>query len=192
MAHFQLKDCFTRRIRDNAIQLLSQHLLHSKLEQLSAWFIRSGQTKNEVGPDRIQTFMLRLSDILIRSSCAPQVHLRSCLKKRAKLNLCCALSPESLVRPRPRPDRSLSPDSAAEYWAEARRLACYPNARLPDSTSLPAIERYDFPAPPSPAVVMIDKPRCTNMYDKIDFMAAILDLSEFFSGLRVFIIMTAR
>lgn len=66
-------------------------------------------------------------------------------------------SAESLVRPRARPDRSLSPDSAAEYWAEARRLACYPNARLPDSTSLPAIERYDFPAPPSPAVVMIDK-----------------------------------
>ncbi|KAA0200726.1 Dematin [Fasciolopsis buskii] len=68
-------------------------------------------------------------------------------------------SAESLVRPRARPDRSLSPDSAAEYWAEARRLACYPNARLPDSTSLPAIERYDFPAPPSPAVVMIDKRR---------------------------------
>ncbi|OON16976.1 hypothetical protein X801_07193 [Opisthorchis viverrini] len=64
---------------------------------------------------------------------------------------------ESLVQPRPRPDRSLSPDSAAEYWAEARRLASYPNARIPDSTSLPAIERFDFPAPPSPAVVMIEK-----------------------------------
>ncbi|TGZ58565.1 hypothetical protein CRM22_009591, partial [Opisthorchis felineus] len=66
---------------------------------------------------------------------------------------------ESLVQPRPRPDRSLSPDSAAEYWAEARRLASYPNARIPDSTSLPAIERFDFPAPPSPAVVMIEKRR---------------------------------
>ncbi|CAL8105875.1 unnamed protein product [Calicophoron daubneyi] len=73
---------------------------------------------------------------------------------------------ESLVRPRPRPDRSLSPDSAAEYWAEARRLACYPNARLPDSSSLPAIERYDFPAPPSPAVVMIDKRREKRMSAK--------------------------
>nr|CAH8851655.1 unnamed protein product [Trichobilharzia regenti] len=64
---------------------------------------------------------------------------------------------ESLVRPRV--DRTASPPSAALYWSEARRLASYPNARLPDSNSLPAIERYDFPAPPSPAVVMIDKRR---------------------------------
>ncbi|CAH8534911.1 unnamed protein product [Heterobilharzia americana] len=64
---------------------------------------------------------------------------------------------ESLVRPRV--DRTASPPSAAVYWSEARRLASYPNARLPDSNSLPAIERYDFPAPPSPAVVMIDKRR---------------------------------
>ncbi|KAH8878498.1 Actin-binding LIM protein 1 [Schistosoma japonicum] len=64
---------------------------------------------------------------------------------------------ESLVRPRF--DRTASPPSATLYWSEARRLASFPNARLPDSNSLPAIDRYDFPAPPSPAVVMIDKRR---------------------------------
>ncbi|XP_018649558.1 hypothetical protein Smp_000780 [Schistosoma mansoni] len=64
---------------------------------------------------------------------------------------------ESLVRPRV--DRTASPPSATLYWSEARRLASFPNARLPDSNSLPAIDRYDFPAPPSPAVVMIDKRR---------------------------------
>lgn len=47
--------------------------------------------------------------------------------------------------------------NASSTWYEAKHLAAYPNARLPDSTSLPAIERYDFPAPLSPAVVMIDK-----------------------------------
>ncbi|CAH8507716.1 unnamed protein product [Schistosoma turkestanicum] len=66
---------------------------------------------------------------------------------------------ESLVRPA-RIDRTASPPSSASmYWSEARRLASFPNARLPDSNSLPAIDRYDFPAPPSPAVVMIDKRR---------------------------------
>ncbi|CAH8621632.1 unnamed protein product [Dicrocoelium dendriticum] len=78
-----------------------------------------------------------------------------------------AILAESLIQPRPRRDRSLSPDSAAVYWAEARRLASYPNARIPDSTSLPAIERFDFPAPPSPAVVMMEKRREKRMADQL-------------------------
>ncbi|KAF7257258.1 hypothetical protein EG68_06017, partial [Paragonimus skrjabini miyazakii] len=81
---------------------------------------------------------------------------------------------ESLVQPRPRPDRSLSSDSAAvDYWAEARRLASYPNARIPDSTSLSAIERFDFPAPPSPAVVMIEKRREKRLTGKHSTMDAL-------------------
>ncbi|KAF5403580.1 Villin-2, partial [Paragonimus heterotremus] len=96
---------------------------------------------------------------------------RSTPNVRAKKGM--TLLAESLVQPRPRPDRSLSPDSAAaEYWAEARRLASYPNARIPDSTSLPAIERFDFPAPPSPAVVMIEKRREKRLTGKRSTMDA--------------------
>ncbi|VEL33080.1 unnamed protein product [Protopolystoma xenopodis] len=65
----------------------------------------------------------------------------------------------SLSRYRKAP-HSLSPEQAAaasQYWTAARRLAAYPAGRLPDVNSLPVIDRYDWPAPPSPAVVMIDK-----------------------------------
>uniref|UniRef100_A0A0X3PYU2 Actin-binding LIM protein 1 n=1 Tax=Schistocephalus solidus TaxID=70667 RepID=A0A0X3PYU2_SCHSO len=65
---------------------------------------------------------------------------------------------DSIMRT-PREPRSCSPDTAALYQAEARRLAAYPSARIPDANSLPVIDRYDWPAPPSPAVVMIDRRR---------------------------------
>ncbi|KAL7063927.1 hypothetical protein AAHC03_05005 [Spirometra sp. Aus1] len=65
---------------------------------------------------------------------------------------------DSIMRT-PREPRSCSPETAALYQAEARRLAAYPNARIPDANSLPVIDRYDWPAPPSPAVVMIDRRR---------------------------------
>lgn len=36
---------------------------------------------------------------------------------------------------------------------EARRLASFPSGQPPDATSVPAIERYDWPAPASTAVM---------------------------------------
>ncbi|VDN14501.1 unnamed protein product [Dibothriocephalus latus] len=64
----------------------------------------------------------------------------------------------------PREPRSCSPETAALYQAEARRLAAYPSARIPDANSLPVIDRYDWPAPPSPAVVMIDRRKCNYVH----------------------------
>ncbi|EUB59730.1 Actin-binding LIM protein 2 [Echinococcus granulosus] len=66
-------------------------------------------------------------------------------------------SPESMMRSPPRVGRSVSPEAAVLAQAEARRLAAYPGAKIPDADSEPAIDRYDWPAPPSPAVVMIDR-----------------------------------
>lgn len=51
----------------------------------------------------------------------------------------------------------MSPEAALSAQAEARRLAAYPGAKIPDVNSEPAIDRYDWPAPPSPAVVLIDR-----------------------------------
>uniref|UniRef100_A0A5K3FNQ8 HP domain-containing protein n=1 Tax=Mesocestoides corti TaxID=53468 RepID=A0A5K3FNQ8_MESCO len=59
----------------------------------------------------------------------------------------------------PRAGRSVSPEAALMAQAEARRLAAYPGAKVPDANSEPAIDRYDWPAPPSPAVVLIDRRR---------------------------------
>nr|CUU98821.1 hypothetical transcript [Hymenolepis microstoma] len=64
---------------------------------------------------------------------------------------------ESMMRSPPRAGRSMSPEAALSAQAEARRLAAYPGAKIPDANSEPAIDRYDWPAPPSPAVVMIDR-----------------------------------
>ncbi|KAM3186223.1 hypothetical protein ACTXT7_004765 [Hymenolepis weldensis] len=64
---------------------------------------------------------------------------------------------ESMMRSPPRSGRSMSPEAALSAQAEARRLAAYPGAKIPDVNSEPAIDRYDWPAPPSPAVVMIDR-----------------------------------
>ncbi|VDM30206.1 unnamed protein product [Hydatigera taeniaeformis] len=64
---------------------------------------------------------------------------------------------ESMMRSPPRTGRSMSPEAALLVQAEARRLAAYPGAKIPDADSEPAIDRYDWPAPPSPAVVMIDR-----------------------------------
>nr|CDS23445.1 Villin headpiece [Echinococcus granulosus] len=66
---------------------------------------------------------------------------------------------ESMMRSPPRVGRSVSPEAAVLAQAEARRLAAYPGAKIPDADSEPAIDRYDWPAPPSPAVVMIDRRR---------------------------------
>nr|CUU98822.1 hypothetical transcript [Hymenolepis microstoma] len=66
-------------------------------------------------------------------------------------------SAESMMRSPPRAGRSMSPEAALSAQAEARRLAAYPGAKIPDANSEPAIDRYDWPAPPSPAVVMIDR-----------------------------------
>lgn len=66
-------------------------------------------------------------------------------------------SAETMMRSPPRSGRSLSPEAALSAQAEARRLAAYPGAKIPDVNSEPAIDRYDWPAPPSPAVVMIDR-----------------------------------
>lgn len=62
-----------------------------------------------------------------------------------------------MMRSPPRVGRSMSPEAALLVQAEARRLAAYPGAKIPDADSEPAIDRYDWPAPPSPAVVMIDR-----------------------------------
>ncbi|VUZ53894.1 unnamed protein product [Hymenolepis diminuta] len=66
---------------------------------------------------------------------------------------------ETMMRSPPRSGRSMSPEAALSAQAEARRLAAYPGAKIPDVNSEPAIDRYDWPAPPSPAVVMIDRRR---------------------------------
>lgn len=62
-----------------------------------------------------------------------------------------------MMRSPTRNGRSMSPEAALSAQAEARRLAAYPGAKIPDADSEPAIDRYDWPAPPSPAVVMIDR-----------------------------------
>ncbi|VDK23483.1 unnamed protein product [Taenia asiatica] len=67
---------------------------------------------------------------------------------------------ETMMRSPPRLGRSVSPEAALLAQTEARRLAAYPGAKIPDADSEPAIDRYDWPAPPSPAVVMIDRREC--------------------------------
>ncbi len=77
---------------------------------------------------------------------------------------------ESMLRS-PRTGRSMSPEAALQAQAEARRLAAFPSAKVPDADSEPAIDRYDWPAPPSPAVVMIDRRK--------SLLVAFAPLSEF-------------
>eukprot|EP00108_Taenia_solium_P007344 TsM_000300000 transcript=TsM_000300000 gene=TsM_000300000 len=71
---------------------------------------------------------------------------------------------ETMMRSPPRLGRSVSPEAALLAQTEARRLAAYPGAKIPDADSEPAIDRYDWPAPPSPAVVMIDRPLFSESY----------------------------
>lgn len=43
---------------------------------------------------------------------------------------------------------------------EARRLASFPSGQPPDASSVPAIERYDWPAPASTAVMTAELSKC--------------------------------
>ncbi|KAM7537405.1 hypothetical protein Aperf_G00000060073 [Anoplocephala perfoliata] len=93
----------------------------------------------------------------------PNVNSRRGTFQLKHASLSPSLSPtptaETMMRSPPRAGRSLSPEAALSAQAEARRLAAYPGAKIPDVNSEPAIDRYDWPAPPSPAVVMIDRRR---------------------------------
>lgn len=44
---------------------------------------------------------------------------------------------------------------------EARRLASFPSGQPPDASSVPAIERYDWPAPASTAVMTAELSKLT-------------------------------